>query len=47
MKDAMELMLKKEIIFDRLTITDFEFEMEADGGIKYIPICPKCGKRSK
>ena len=44
--DYMELMLRKEIIFDRLTITDFEFEEQADGRIKYIPVCPKCGKRA-
>lgn len=42
----MDLMLRKEIIFDRLTITDFEFEEQEDGHIKYIPICPKCGKRN-
>jgi len=41
----MDLMLRKEIIFDRLAITDFELEEQADGCIKYIPICPKCGKR--
>ena len=44
--DYIDLMLRKEIIFDRLTITDFEFEEQADGRIKYIPICPKCGKRA-
>ena len=44
--DYMDLMLRKEIIFDRLTITDFEFEEQADGRIRYIPICPKCGKRA-
>lgn len=42
----VDLMLRKEIIFDRLTITDFEFEEQADDRIKYIPICPKCGKRA-
>ena len=41
----MDLMLRKEIIFDRLTITDFEFEEELDENIKYIPICPICGAR--
>lgn len=45
--DYMDLMLRKEIIFDRLTITDFEFEEQIDGRIKYIPICPKCGKRAR
>ena len=45
--DYMELMLRKEIIFDRLTITDFEFEEQVDGRIKYTPICPKCGKRAR
>ncbi|WP_026527787.1 DUF2357 domain-containing protein [Butyrivibrio sp. VCD2006] len=45
--DYFDLMLKKEIIFDRLTITDFEFEEQPDHRIKYIPICPKCGKRIK
>lgn len=45
--DYFDLMLKKEIIFDRLTITDFEFEEQPDYRIKYIPICPKCGKRIK
>ncbi|WP_029232544.1 hypothetical protein [Butyrivibrio sp. VCB2006] len=45
--DYFDLMLKKEIIFDRLTITDFEFEEQPDHRIKYIPVCPKCGKRIK
>lgn len=44
--DYLDLMLRKEIIFDRLAITDFEFEEQADGTVKYTPICPKCGKRS-
>lgn len=44
--DKMNLMLSKEIIFDRLAITDFEFEKQNDDTVKYIPICPKCGKRS-
>lgn len=43
--DSVGLLLKKEVIFDRLAITDFEFEEQVDGRIKYIPICPKCGKR--
>lgn len=41
------LLLRKEIIFDRLAITDFEFEEETDGRLKYIPICPRCGKTSR
>ena len=40
-------MLKKELIFDRLTITDFELKKQTDGTVRYIPICPKCGKRQK
>lgn len=44
--DTLNLMLRKEIIFDRLTITDFEFEKQMDGKIRYIPVCPKCGKRN-
>lgn len=44
--DTMNLMLRKEIIFDHLTITDFEFEKQIDGKIRYIPVCPKCGKRT-
>lgn len=42
---VLELMLKKELIFDRLAITDFEFETNPDGKVKYIPVCPICGKR--
>ena len=38
------ILLKKELIFDRLTITDFELNKQTDGTVKYIPICPKCGK---
>lgn len=45
-QDYIELLLKKEIIFDRLAITDFEFEEQQDGRIRYIPVCPKCGKRA-
>ncbi len=45
-EDPLELMLRKETIFDRLTITDFEFEIQKDDSVKYIPICPKCGRRS-
>ncbi len=46
-QDYIELLLKKEIIFDRLAITDFEFEEQQDGRIRYIPVCPKCGKRDR
>lgn len=45
-QDYIELLLKKEIIFDRLAITDFEFEEQQDGRIRYILVCPKCGKRA-
>lgn len=43
--DHLELLLKKELIFDRLTITDFELQKQTDGNVRYIPVCPKCGKR--
>ena len=46
LEDTLSMMLKKEIIFDRLAITDFDFERQADGKMRYIPICPICGKRS-
>ena len=42
----LDLLLRKELIFDRLVITDFEFENQHDGSVKYIPICPKCGRRT-
>lgn len=45
--DHLDLLLKKELIFDRLTITDFELEKQKDGYVRYIPICPKCGRRPK
>lgn len=45
--DHLDLLLKKELIFDRLTITDFELKKQTDGNVRYIPICPKCGKRPK
>lgn len=45
-QDPWKLMLKKESIFDRLAITDFEFEKRDDGSVKYIPVCPKCGRRA-
>ena len=44
-QDYIDLLLKKEIIFDRLAITDFDFEEQQDRRIRYIPVCPKCGKR--
>ncbi len=44
-KDYLELIYKKELIFDRLTITDFELLPQDDGLVRYIPICPKCGRR--
>lgn len=46
-EDHLELMLKKELIFDRLTITDFELKKQADGTVRYIPVCPRCGRRQK
>lgn len=42
----LDLLLRKELIFDRLVITDFEFEDQPDGTVKYIPVCLKCGRRS-
>ena len=46
-ENQLDLMLKKELIFDRLTITDFELIKQTDGSVRHIPICPKCGKRQK
>ena len=43
----MDFLLRKETIFDRLAITDFDFEEQIDGTVKYIPVCPKCGKRKR
>lgn len=40
----LQKVLDKESIFDRLIITDFEFEKIAKEP-KMYPICPKCGKR--
>ncbi len=45
--DLLKQMLRKESIFDRLAITDFEFEEQANGKIKYVPVCPICGERPK
>ncbi|MFS0555050.1 DUF2357 domain-containing protein [Brevibacillus sp. 179-C9.3 HS] len=38
----LELLLKKESMFGRLTITDFEWTKER-GSTKLVPRCPKCG----
>lgn len=40
-----ELILKKESLFDRYIITDFEFDVLSDETLKLYPICPKCGMR--
>ncbi|MGE9892649.1 DUF2357 domain-containing protein [Lachnospiraceae bacterium SGI.054] len=40
-----ELILKKDSLFDRYVITDFEFETTASGALKAYPVCPKCGTR--
>lgn len=40
-----ELILKKDSLFDRYIITDFEFETTAAGTLKPYPVCPKCGTR--
>lgn len=40
-----ELILKKDSLFDRYIITDFEFEVTASGMLKPYPVCPKCGTR--
>jgi hypothetical protein len=40
-----EILLKKESIFDRLTITDFELFSE-NSSVRYLPKCPKCGSTS-
>lgn len=40
-----ENILKKDSIFDRYIITDFEFEIQTDGSVTLFPICPKCGAR--
>lgn len=45
-ENHLELLLRKELIFDRLVITDFEFEDQEGDSVRYIPICPKCGKRT-
>lgn len=43
----LERLLMKETIFDRLTITDFDFVPYSGTKMKYVPICPMCGKRHK
>ena len=40
-----EYILKKDSLFDRYIITDFEFEPRADGSLTPYPVCPKCGAR--
>ena len=40
-----DLILKKDSLFDRYIITDFEFEQRADGSLTPYPVCPKCGTR--
>ena len=42
---ACDMILKKDILFDRYIITDFEFELLEDGSFKMYPVCPKCGTR--
>lgn len=41
----LEALLVKESIFDRLTITDFDFHEEYNGEVRYVPMCPICGHR--
>lgn len=43
--NPLKLLLKKESIFDRLTITDFDF-IEENEVIKFVPKCPRCGYSS-
>lgn len=43
--EPYEYVLKKDSIFDRYIITDFEFDAIDDKYLKAIPVCPKCGKR--
>lgn len=40
-----EYILKKDSLFDRYIITDFEFEQQTDGSLTPYPVCPKCGTR--
>lgn len=40
-----DLILKKDSLFDRYIITDFEFEQRTDGTLTPYPVCPKCGTR--
>ena len=40
-----ENILKKDSLFDRYIITDFEFEEQIDGSLTLYPVCPKCGAR--
>lgn len=41
----MSEILSKETLFDRLAITDFEFQRTEPEKIHYVPVCPKCGYR--
>ena len=40
-----DLILKKDSLFDRYIITDFEFEQRTDDTLTPYPVCPKCGTR--
>ena len=40
-----DLISKKDIMFDKYIITDFEFAPFSDGTLKPYPVCPKCGTR--
>lgn len=40
----IKMIQSKETVFDRLIITDFDFIPEQDK-LKYVPVCPICGKR--
>lgn len=40
-----DYILRKDSMFDRYVITDFEFEDVDEKHLKAIPICPKCGVR--
>lgn len=39
------VILKKDSLFDRYIITDFEFQENTDGSLRAYPVCPKCGTR--
>lgn len=44
--NPLKALLRKESIFDRLTITNFDFIKENEVKIRYVPKCPKCGYSS-